>query len=154
LVIVDSTALPPTINIEVPNATVLYLPVAGPPGSGGDSSVLTVIAGQDLSGERVVRPQLDGTVIYATNADLEEATVPLWITLQAALMGDILTVQAVGPVTFSGWTWVDGPIFLDVNGSMTQIAPTALGGAAFIRQVASPQTATTLYWDPQRPYAL
>lgn len=141
------SVLPPPAIVQLP----IGVGVEGPPGPEGGSSFI-VFAGADLSGHRVVRPQGDGTVVYASNSDLADATRPLWLTLGAALSGDPVTVQGLGLITEPSWNWSDAPIFLGVDGVLTQTPPAL--PAAFLLQLGAPDGATSLYYQPRTPIAL
>lgn len=116
-------------------------------------TVQTLTAGATVSGQRVVSSRADGTVQYASAATLSDATRQLWITLGAASIGDPVQCLAFGYVTEAGWSWTDAPIFLGLNGVLTQTPP-ALPGAVFLLQVAAPDGPTALVFYPRTPYQL
>lgn len=129
----------------------------GPPGPAGSSTdlVFTRIAGQDLSAFRVVTPLSDMTVVYADSATLTDVTKPLWLTLDAGLTDDPVRLTPLGNVTDSSWGWTPGlPVFLGQNGVLTQTSPTLSHGDVFIVQVASPDTATDVFYCPRNPIIL
>lgn len=122
--------------------------------SGGGSATVTALAGATLSGHRVVRPQSDGSMVYASNDQIADVTRSLFLTLGAASSGAPVTVQVIGQVAEPTWNWSDGPIFLGANGVLTQTPPTLVGGAVFIEQVASSDGPTGLFWNPRTPIVL
>lgn len=130
---------------------------SGPPGPAGpageSSSIATLTAGQTLSGHRVVATHVDGTVLYASNDTLTDATRQLWVTLGAADEGDAVQCQSFGRVNEGGWSWTDDPIFLGVDGFLTQTPPSA-PDAAFFLQVAAPDGPTALVFNPRNPFQL
>jgi hypothetical protein len=143
----------PSIEMSTSDDTIIIEAVAGITGAPGPVvTQFLVTAGMVLSGHRVVRPQFDGTVVYADNTDLTDAHRPLWLTLGAALLGGQVLVQSYGPVEEPSWSWTDGAIFLGTNGQLTQTVPTS--PAAFLIQVAAPDEPTKLFYDPRDPIAL
>lgn len=133
---------------------VIVLPVVGPrgaDGSGASEAVkFTKIAGTILSGHRVVLldPAQPGEVVLASCDDLESMNVDLLLTTQAALAGSSVIVLALGLIEESGWGWAPGPIWLGLNGALTQVQPQP-PDAAFLRQVGSAAGPSALFFNPQ-----
>lgn len=148
------------VTFELPAKTPLQVVVGGrrgPAGEAGSGSTeeVTKIAGVNLSGQRVVTTQSDGTVVYASNTDVSVASKPLWLTLNAALAGSAVTVLSSGELTEPGWAWTPGvPIFLGANGTLTQTPPTVGGGAAFVQQVGSAEKPTEIFFAPRTAIVL
>lgn len=124
--------------------------VPGPPGSGATITV-DAIAGETLSGHRVVTLHSDGRAYYASNDDITDATRQAWLTLGAALEAAHATLLPLGLVTEPSWNWSDDPVFLGTNGVLTQTPPVA---PAFMLQVGQPTGPTTLMVNPRTPIAL
>jgi hypothetical protein len=121
----------------------------GPPGSAdGSASInLTGIADGNLSGHRVVTPQADGTLTYASNDNPAHLHVPLWITSGAVLDGDAADMFAFGLMIEPSWSWTPGaPVYLGTGGQLTQTPPTP-PGAAFLAEIGVATTATSLFVD-------
>lgn len=110
----------------------------GPPGDAGitDSLLRSFMAGEDLSGHQVVIRQADNTVITASNDALAEVHGPLWMTTEAASLGQPVEVLIFGNFQEPSWTWTPGqPIYLGLAGVMTQTPPLA-PVASFLVQIA------------------
>lgn len=93
----------------------------GPPGQDGNAAFLIGIAGSNLSGHRAVNP-LGGVVEYADNVTAPEVS---GITIAAAMQNSEIQIQPSGVLVEPSWSWVDGPIFLGLSGSLTQTPPVA-----------------------------
>lgn len=112
------------------------------------------LAAEALGGQRVVTPVIDGYVDYAANTELTIVTRPFWLTKDAADEDDVANLLAIGIFNEPSWTWtVDGPIYLDINGLLTQTVP-VFPSAAFRVQLATALTPTTIYYNPQIPTVL
>lgn len=152
------TSAPVGLTVETPAPIQLDIVASGPPGKDGTTTAIsfTRVSARALSADRVVVPQPDGTVDYADPTDLLEATRPMWLTLTTTgAPGEDVECLETGQVSESYWSWVPGePIFLGMDGNLTQVAPTADAGFTFLLQVASPDTATDLFYAPRTPYAL
>lgn len=134
-----------------PNVVALAPGSQGPPGPSGGS--LVRVAGVNLSGHRLVVPRSDGEVIYADNATVAHTSLPIWLTLGAALAGGSVTVVALGEVIEPTWAWTpEGSIYLGANGVLTQTVPSS--PARFIEQVAVAETPTSIYFDPKIPITI
>lgn len=123
---------------------VIYLPgEEGPQGPPGGASV-TLVAGEALSGHRMVTKAPDDTAVYADN--LTVGAEPLWLTLGAALSGADVDAQSSGVVDEPSWTWTPGPLYLGSNGLLTQTLP---GAPAFLCQVGYATSPTSIVLDRQ-----
>lgn len=99
----------------------------GPPGADGISERVefTVVAGFDLQAFRLVVPRvLAPNVRHALPNFLPHANRPLWLTLHAALAGEDVMVVSMGKIVNMAWDWVQGPIYLGLDGMLTQVTPT------------------------------
>lgn len=123
----------------------------GPSGLSGSETAsvrLQRIAGSILSGHRIVRPDTDGSVVYASSDEMLSG--PWWMTLGAVVQGDSVSVIAFGEVEEPSWSWIPGSqIFLGNNGFLTSIVSTDPGTQ--IVQVAVAVSSTKLFFDPQVP---
>lgn len=120
-------------------------------GSGIGGSVAELkrsgVAATSLSGHRVVTPQPDGQLIYASNDNAAHLAVPLWITVGAASPGASVDVLITGTMIEPSWSWTPGaPVYLGVNGQLTQVPPAA-PGAVFLAQVGTATSPTSLFVD-------
>lgn len=130
-------------------ARVIVVPAPGPqgpPGGGGSETVIsTGTAGSALSGHRAVTLRPDSTIAYVSNDDLGDRDVPIWITTGAANTGASVQMVTFGPMTEPTWSWTPGrPIYLGTSGALTQATPAA-PAAAFLAQLGTATTPTSLF---------
>lgn len=118
----------------------------GPPGPAGGT--ITRTTAQILSGHRLVTTDLVGELIYADSDIAAHALRPVWVTTGAWSAGVVATVVAAGVVEESSWAWLPGlPLFVGVNGALTQTAP----AATYTRRVGEALTATEISFNVQQP---
>jgi hypothetical protein len=105
-------------------------------------------AGQDLSGHRVVTTDSVGKIIYMSNDNVSHMNKFIGMTTQAALTGETINVRRYGTIDHSGWNFdVNKPVFLGLNGEITQTPPIAL----YSLIIGFPETSTKLNISPQKP---
>lgn len=117
--------------------------VMGPKGDPGGTT-LRRIAARDMSGHRFVFPSASGLVDYASCTNLAHALMVLGMTQGAAVAGTPVDVQITDELTEPGWNWTPGPVFLGVDGLMTQVQPQA-PDAAFSLVVGQALTPNTIF---------
>jgi hypothetical protein len=119
-------------------------------GPGPRTVTVTKTAGANLSGHRVVRPQADGTVVYADPADAPAwGAGPWWLTQGAIMLGASADLLAIGEITEPSWAWTPGArLFLGSAGVLSAIPPP---DPTRMVQVAVAQGSTTIWFDPQMP---
>lgn len=102
-----------------------------------------MIAAGDLSGQRVVLANGDGTVAYASALDASHRNTVLGLTTAAASAGAMIDVATSGPVTSPGWGLAPGlPLFLGADGLITQKPPSPPAAFALrLGHAAEPDTA-------------
>ncbi len=133
--------------VSVGDAVELGPGVPGPPGPPGPAGGYAVgTAATPLSGHRAVTAGPDGTWRYASNDNLADLAAPLWITIGAVDAGAQGEAVILGPITDPTWSWTPGPVYLGMNGLLTQTPPTA-PDAAFLVQIGFATSATTLFVD-------
>lgn len=96
--------------------------IPGPAGKDGSSSATqdsVFVAGTAISGHRVVFAE-GSMVRYASADDLASAERYVGITTQAAEPGTEVMVRRAGVIEFEAWSWGLGPVYLGLNGSLTQ----------------------------------
>lgn len=132
---VDVFVLPPSLNVLVGPSDVSFVSppddgdikvvVGGPGGSGTSERVeFTVVAGFDLQAFRLVVPRIQAPNVRQADPNyLPHANRPLWLTLHAALAGEPVHVVSTGKVVNSSWNWIMGPIYLGLDGTITQTPP-------------------------------
>jgi len=99
----------------------------GPPGPAGQPGEASVQfpAGEAIGGHRAVR-LIAGRVYYADNTELTGANVLLGVSKGAAVEDALVTIQTLGLMTEPSWAWApDQPVFVGVNGLLTQAVPVA-----------------------------
>ena len=111
---------------------------AGPVGPAG-ATYMTFAAGAALGGHKVVKAGPLGAVYYADSDNPVDAGGVIGVTMNAALQGDPVNVQATGEMEESGWSWTPGlPVFLGPLGTLTQTPPVT--GFQLVIGVASAPT--------------
>lgn len=123
----------------------------GPPGLIGPSggSALSVTAGQDIGGHRLVLLNAQGDAIYADARQLSHAEVVVGLTVFAAVQGHSIDIVRVGIVEEPSWSWVaDQPVYLGLDGVPTQTLPP---GALFGLVVGFPIAPTRLFMSIKPP---
>lgn len=119
--------LQPEVLDAAEEAVLLEVAEQGPPGPRGPigpagGGAVTKVAGQNLSGHRVLAGRADGAVIYAGSNLL--GRLPIGLSLGAALEGDSVDVQLSGEIVEPSWAWdVTLPVYAGVDGVLTQTAP-------------------------------
>lgn len=108
--------------------------------------LLTRAAAVTLGGHRIVTPQGDNTLVYASNTDVALTEAPFWMTLGAIIAGDSDSVLAYGPVTEPTWSWTQGPVYLATAGQLTQTPPSA-PAAVFSARIGYAISPTRLFFD-------
>ena len=150
---------PPTTHTAVvvaeePRHDIVTRGIPGPPGpigpigpSGG--SALSVTAGQDIGGHRLVLLNAQGDAIYADARQLSHAEVVVGLTVFAAVQGQSIDIVRAGIVEEPSWSWVaDQPVYLGLDGVPTQTLPP---GALFGLVVGFPIAPTKLFMSIKPP---
>jgi hypothetical protein len=118
----------------------------GPPGRDGSAVGITAVSSIPIGGHRVVIvPATD--VQYASADDPTHVNRVLGLTNNAAAAGDDIEIVTAGEVVEPSWNWTPGPVYLGINGLLTQTVP----ASGFIKQVGIAMTATRLlvaFWPP------
>lgn len=144
-----------SVEVTSPTITVDMFGV----GSGDGAStieqiVVTGIAGEDLSGHRIVIRDEDGFLTYADAATVAHAARPFRLTTGATPEGDEAHVVAIGEVEESSWSWPPGGLlFVGLAGQIT-MTPPAFPTAAFLMQIGNVISPTCIYFDPKTPVIL
>ena len=86
------------------------------------SAFITAVAGENLSGNRVVR--INGADAFLADKDAVEASHAIGLTTGAALISTSTTIQTDGVMTEGSWSWAVGPVWLGAAGLPTQTPPT------------------------------
>ena len=139
--VVDITAQPSSTTVEDPRGYVA-VQFEGPPGPEGPigpvgppgGTEIQRLASGAISGHRVVR-SLGGSCAYASCDVAAHAEAVIGVTLEAAADGDTIRIASQEEIVEPSWSFVEGPVFLGLNGAIVQPAPKANQGALFIRQI-------------------
>lgn len=102
-----------------------------------------------IGGHRVISAT-DLGVRYASSDDPISVETVLGLTDAASDAGTPLSYRREGAVDEPSWSWALGPVFLGLNGLLTQIAPDQ--GA--VLQIGIAPSPTRLLLDIQEPYHL
>lgn len=135
------------VHGEEVKQTVVQGGVQGPPGVPGASNQFEyAVAGQVLGGNRAVTTNSSGQLVYPDLA-LESSRV-YGITTHSAVQGELVEVQITGTQTEPSWSWnVNLPVFVGLNGTLTQTIPTT----GQVLAVGYPQSPVKLFIDRQPP---
>ncbi|CAN5813981.1 hypothetical protein BH20PSE1_BH20PSE1_01020 [soil metagenome] len=134
---------------------VIEVEAAGPRGPQGEPGVgagITRIAAQALGGQRLVYASSASGCDYADNRVFAQRFALLGITQGAVVGGAEATILSYGPFTEPSWSWTPGPLYLGIDGLITQTPPVA--PAAFLLVVGVAVDATHVLIDLHEPITL
>lgn len=142
------------VSLQMPELETVTVGEQGPAGRQGipgpaGGSAFERIAGQIISALRAVY-ELEGQVFILDYHDADHVDLLLGITLTAAQASEPINVQRSGVLEDAGWSWTAGPVWLGVDGALTQ-APPADG---FDVLIGSAVSATRLILNIQDPIDL
>lgn len=147
---------PPSIVIQ-DNDTVLVVPDNAPPdvitlgiqGPPGASAALTVVAAQALGGHKAVIANGDGSVSYADAATAAHIGHVVGVTLGAASASAPIDVRDEGRIDEPSWNWNPAlPLYLGLNGQLTQTLPNTAAFLQIIGVVLAPTSIVVQLSDP------
>jgi hypothetical protein len=117
---------------------------------GTAGQTITGTAAVSVSGYMAVSASSAGlSPADSTNAALAGSVIG--VATNGANAGATVTVQAQGPVSFNGWSWIPGePVFVGAAGVLTQSPPSV----GFSQVIGVAETATTLIVDLSSPVLL
>ena len=123
----------------------------GPPGPQGNAGgVLSAVAAQTISANTAVA-LVNGQLVPAQSGTAVQAGNVLGIALNGGQAGATIAIQQSGEMSLSGWNWTLGqPIFVGLNGPLTQTPPTA----GFSQVIGIPLSATSISIWLQPPILL
>ena len=132
----------------------------GPSGDNPDSTddcdiktyfgpTLNVASGATISALKCCYCNSAGAAVL-TSADTAHAGLFAGISQTAAAAGNLIVLLVSGIMEDSSWNWGLGPIYVGVDGSLTQTAPTT----GFQQQIATPISATKITVNAQMPITL
>lgn len=109
------------------------------------------VAGETVSGHRVVRIDASDQAWYADNTAPADVDAIYGLTLGAALVGGNVLVQYFGPITEPSWTWTTAsPLFLTASGMLSHTPPVT----GFLLTVGFALTPTKIMFNPKMPIVL
>jgi hypothetical protein len=115
-------------------------------GSSTQEGVVSITAGQALSGQRAVL----ASGVYADNSSIATA-LAIGITTGAVSNGASATVKVSGSIIEPTWSWTLGlPVYLGTGGLLTQTVPTT----GVVLEIGKPVTSTQLFINIQQPVIL
>lgn len=124
--------------------------VGGAPSVPTDSNQLNMIAGEDISGHRVVVIS-DSGILKADINNINHTNLTLAVTTQAGTIGNNIKVLITGQLTEPSWNWsYDNPIWVGPDGVLTQIPPIT----GWLCQVATVINPTSILISPKQPLIL
>lgn len=92
---------------------------------------VTYPAAEIIHGHRAVRI-VSGGVLHASSAVVAHAQGLAGVSMNAASVGDPVTVRIMGQLSEPSWAWIDGrAVYVGIDGALTQTPPTA----GYIREV-------------------
>jgi hypothetical protein len=150
-IIVNTSNYPNRINVQA-----VERGPRGDKGDKGDSATGFVInASIALGGHRIVKSDGTGAATYASNNDLSSSYGILGMTTGAAAQGAPLSIQESGRIIEPSWNWIPSqPIYLGIDGTLTQTPPNKTAGAVFILVVGFAMTSTSIYIHIREPIIL
>ena len=108
--------------------------------------ILTYTAGSSISGSRGIKIVND-VPAYCDASVAGDIGKLVGISLNAATSGNPLNVQYDGIFTDSGWSWAEGPVYLDATGQLTQ----TVTGLAFVQNIGEATSPTTININIKTP---
>lgn len=140
-----SSAYPVTVDTDI----IFTGTLIGLPGVGAAEE--TIIAGEDLSALRIISSSDSGTALYSDPADPDSTRRIIGLTTGAALTGTGAPFLQEGRYQDASWNWdVTKRLFLGVNGTITQVAPTT-GISVVLGHASKPDT---IFLNVDKPIAL
>jgi len=130
-------------NVNIKFSEILQSIVQNITNINNDNSVFIGTASEDMIANRMVIAK-NSQIEYADNTDITHSQIVTGIITQSVLLGQEVNVTISGEVIEGTWNWtLDEPIFLDINGLMTQTVPTI----GFSLQVGYPTSITSMIID-------
>lgn len=112
-----------SLEVNSPSAQIVSVGVQGPEGAAGvNAESLVLKANEAIGGHRAVVIEGSG-VSYANYDEATDLGKVLGLTTNAAVAGDDLTVVFSGTVTENSWAFNPGPVYVGLDGMLTQTPP-------------------------------
>ena len=114
-------------KVKDPNGNTAINVVVGNPNDILPPEGKTLAAGETISAVKAVYSNGTSLFLGDANTDFQHASI-VGITITAGNIGEEIRYLLNGPLFDSSFTFTDGePIFLDLNGNLTQTDPDILG---------------------------
>lgn len=110
------------------------------------ATTISMVAAAALSGHRAVAANSQSLAVYASS-DTPSVLAVTGITASASEPGAQVLVQYAGEMVEPSWNWQPGPVWLGLNGLLTQAPPTsgallqigtALGATRLLIEIGAP----------------
>lgn len=139
-----------TVVVEDTDSAVIILEAEqGPPGPPGESAAIYINSAISLSGHRVVKTIPEGCT-YADSTNIEDIGKILGVTFTSSDINTNAQVRIFSEIVENSWSFVLGPVYLGVNGYLTQTIPTT----GFVQQIGIATAQNTLVIQIQPPIQL
>lgn len=136
--------------IREPRAVTVQLPQTVGAGSGGSpENTITLTAAETLSGHRAIAV-VGGQAVHADKDTPDHTGRVVGISLNAATLGDTVTVQTEDSLSHGGWSWTGRYVFVNSAGQLTDTRPVT----GFSQRIARVLNATTILIDIDDPVIL
>ena len=114
-------------KVKDPDGNTALNVVIANPGDIAQQKGETLAAGETISAVKAVFSNGTNLFLGDADTDFQEASI-VGITLTAGTAGNEIRYQLIGPLYDSSFSFIDGePVFLDLNGNLTQTDPASLG---------------------------
>lgn len=139
-----------TVTVLDEKVKVVSLGIVGPQGPAGASeSGAVAMSGEALGGQRAVVLN-NGVVVYASSTTPGDAGRVIGVTLASVPSGQAVTVISVGELTGFNNLTPGEPLYLDVDGVLTQTPPSI----GFVQKIGVALAATSALIDLNPPISL
>ncbi|WP_254509872.1 hypothetical protein [Anatilimnocola floriformis] len=93
---------------------------------------------------------INNLAVYASNGNPAHLGCVRGISVAATVADATALIRVYGPMLEPSFSFVPGPIFVGLNGSLTQTPPTT----GWLQQIAVADSPTQIFVDPQPPIDL
>ena len=93
-----------------------------------------------ISGHRVIITGPTNAARYASSDDITTANKVIGISTEGANINSTVNVQTTGQLVEPTWNWVNGPVYVGLQGHLTQVVPTV----GYILPMGNAINATTI----------
>jgi hypothetical protein len=115
---------------------------------------VSFVAANDLSGHRAVLVTSARNIDYASADTLSHSLRVIGVTLNAGLQGASIDVANGQEIIEPSWNWdVNLPVFLGLNGALTQVVPT-YPTSVFSLMIGMPTSTTSIFVSIGSPISL